>query len=121
MAYHDPSIAGKDRTGVLAALILRLGGSSREAIIHDYVLTRIGVEPHRESLTKKLQLFVGNNAQLEGTGMLALCSVPANAMGAFLSAMDEAFEGGVPGYLTGQLEFSQPDVDRMRANLQHTR
>lgn len=34
--------------------------------------------------------------------MLALCSVPANAMEAFLSAMDEPFEGGVPGYLTGQ-------------------
>ena len=53
--------------------------------------------------------------------MLALCSVPANAMEAFLSAMDEPFEGGVPGYLTRQLEFSQRDVDRMRANLQRTR
>lgn len=29
--------------------------------------------------------------------MLALCSVPANAMGAFLSAMDEVFEGVCQG------------------------
>lgn len=121
MAYPYPSIADKVYIGVLAALILRLGGSSREAIVHDYVLTRIDVEPHRESLTKKLQFFKGNHIQLESAGMLALCSVPANAMEAFLSAMDEPFEGGVPGYLTRQLEFSQRDVDRMRANLQRTR
>lgn len=44
--------AGKDRTGVLAALILSLAGVPAEVISHDYTLTRIGLEPARDSLLR---------------------------------------------------------------------
>ena len=37
-------IAGKDRTGVFAAIVLALAGAPRELIAHDYELTRIGIE-----------------------------------------------------------------------------
>ena len=43
--------AGKDRTGVLAALILSLVGVPDEDISFDYALTRIGFEPQRDFLT----------------------------------------------------------------------
>lgn len=45
--------AGKDRTGLLAALILGLAGVSLDYINRDYALTRVGVEPVREFLLQK--------------------------------------------------------------------
>lgn len=109
--------AGKDRSGVLAALILCLAGSPREAIIHDYTLTRIGMEAHRPSLTKILQFHTGSGAGPESIGMLQLCNVRANAMVGFLPAIEISFEGGVEGYLRSHLGFNQRDLVIMRANL----
>ena len=109
--------AGKDRSGVLAALILCLAGSPREAIIHDYALTRIGMEAHRPSLTKMLQFYAGAGAGPESIGMLQLCNVRANAMVGFLQEIEKSFEGGVEGYLESHLGFNQRDVQIMRANL----
>lgn len=46
--------AGKDRTGLMAALILGVAGCSIEYINRDYALTRIGIEPVRDFLIAKL-------------------------------------------------------------------
>lgn len=46
--------AGKDRTGVTAAIILALAGLPKDYITREYALTRIGVEPVRDLLTMKL-------------------------------------------------------------------
>ena len=46
--------AGRDRTGVLAFLLESIAGSSVEAMDMEYALTRIGIEPVRDLLTKKL-------------------------------------------------------------------
>lgn len=51
---NDSDTGGKDRTGVAAALILSLAGESPDDISKEYALSRIGVEPARESLTQKL-------------------------------------------------------------------
>lgn len=45
--------AGKDRTGLLAALILGLAEVDLDYVNHDYALTRVGVEPLREFLMQK--------------------------------------------------------------------
>ena len=47
-------VAGKDRTGVTAAVVLALAGMPHEYIAREYALTRIGMEPAREFLTSKL-------------------------------------------------------------------
>lgn len=47
-------IAGKDRTGAAAALLLALTRAEKEYIAHDFALTRIGVEAARALLTMKL-------------------------------------------------------------------
>lgn len=45
--------AGKDRTGLLAALVLSLAEVDLDYINRDYALTRVGVEPVREFLMQK--------------------------------------------------------------------
>lgn len=41
--------AGKDRTGIIVALLLDLVGVERETIVHDYTLTDIYLEPLRDT------------------------------------------------------------------------
>lgn len=67
--------AGKDRTGVLAALILSVAGADLEAINRDYALTRIGIEPVRELLTAKLT--AGNfNTKLDSPKLREYAKLP---------------------------------------------
>lgn len=56
--------AGKDRTGVLAALLLKLAGVDDDTIAEDYALTRVGREPAREMVMARLArmpMFAANN------------------------------------------------------------
>ncbi|KAL3461982.1 protein-tyrosine phosphatase-like protein [Aspergillus heterothallicus] len=106
--------AGKDRTGVLAALIHRLAGSSDEAIIHDFTLTRVGLEPGRPALLAAMQSLYGKSAW-ENPVLLVLWGVHAGGMTGFLQVLDEE-HGGAAGYLQ-ELGFSEDDVAKIRANL----
>ncbi|KAL2826485.1 protein-tyrosine phosphatase-like protein [Aspergillus cavernicola] len=106
--------AGKDRTGVLAALIHRLAGSADEAIIHDFTLTRVGIEPGRQALLTMMQGFYGESTW-ENPVLLVLWGVHAAGMTGFLKILDEV-HGGVPGYLN-KLGFSNADLEVMRGNL----
>ncbi|KAJ5168627.1 uncharacterized protein N7482_004221 [Penicillium canariense] len=119
---NDPFIfhcsAGKDRTGVLAALIFLLMGRSRDDIINDYILTRVGLENMRENLTQALALDAGtDNLSPEAIGMLELSGVRAHAMAAFLKTFEDTYDGGVKGYLTTKLGFSHEEVKLMHNNL----
>ncbi|KAL4783731.1 major facilitator superfamily domain-containing protein [Aspergillus varians] len=107
--------AGKDRTGVLAALIHRLVGSSDEAIVHDFTLTRVGLEPGRQALLTMMQSLYGESA-LDNPVLLVLWGVSANGMTGFLKALDES-HGGVTGYLKDTLGFSNSDIEIMKVNL----
>ncbi|KAJ5173276.1 hypothetical protein N7492_005869 [Penicillium capsulatum] len=118
---HEPFLfhcsAGKDRTGVLAALILLLIDRPHEEIINDYLLTRVGLENVRENLTQALALHVGtDHLSPEATGMLELSGVRAGAMAAFLKTFESTYTN-VEGFLTLKLGFSSEDVARMRLNL----
>ena len=42
--------AGRDRTGVLAGLLLTLAGAAPDVVMLDYMLSRIGYEPMRAQL-----------------------------------------------------------------------
>lgn len=48
--------AGKDRTGVLALLVLDLVGVDREAVVEDFALTEARIEPIRERLLRDAEL-----------------------------------------------------------------
>ncbi|KAL4887270.1 protein-tyrosine phosphatase-like protein [Aspergillus karnatakaensis] len=107
--------AGKDRTGVLAALIHRLAGSPDEAIVHDFTLTRVGVEPGRKALLTMMQSLYGESAW-ENPVLLVLWGVHASGLTGFLKVLDET-HGGVTGYLKNELGFSNEDIAKMRENL----
>lgn len=66
--------AGKDRTGLMAALILGLADVPLEYINHDYALTRIGIEPVREFMIHRLT--AGNPKALEDLFTLEYTRVP---------------------------------------------
>lgn len=123
MLTIDSHLAGKDRTGVLAALILLLIGRPGDEIINDYILTRVGLESARENLMEAFAMNMDseevdiNQLSPEALGMLELCGVRATAMAEFLKHFAGAYENGIEGYLTNELGFSQSHVDTMRKNL----
>ncbi|KAG5297289.1 protein tyrosine/serine phosphatase domain-containing protein [Histoplasma ohiense] len=108
--------AGKDRTGVLAALILRIAGYSPDIIVDDYVLTRVGFEPVREVLYGSL---LGKKDLDESTtrGILVAGGIMYETMVQFLGFVEEGFENGAEGYLRNKLGFTSEDIETIRANL----
>ncbi|GJJ07072.1 hypothetical protein Clacol_001271 [Clathrus columnatus] len=117
--YPDEGIlfhctAGKDRTGVLAALILKLAGVDSEDIAKDYALTRVGREPERALVISRLskEPTFENNKE----SMLNLLEARAETMAAFLELLDEKY-GGVQTYLEKYLGFSPEDVITIRDHL----
>ncbi|KUJ13818.1 uncharacterized protein LY89DRAFT_784680 [Mollisia scopiformis] len=125
--------AGKDRTGMLSALILALSGASREVIAEDYVLTRIGLEPFRTSLTEVLLKQMGrepNHDLFEEPGMETMCTIKGVIILWVLEWMDEKWASvqedeyapdslypGVDGYLRKELGFHETDVERIRTQV----
>ncbi|KAI2794569.1 hypothetical protein POX_a01168 [Penicillium oxalicum] len=110
--------AGKDRTGVLAALILSLMGRPHQEIIDDYILTRAGLECVRENLSQALDLDEGtDHLSPEALGMLELSGVRAPAMAAFLKHLESTYGSGAEGYLTTKLGFTDADLRQMVKNL----
>jgi len=110
-------LAGKDRTGVISALILLLVGTPHEEIIYDYMLTRAALENVRENLTQVLALHFGtDHLSPEAMGMLELSGVRAHAMAEFLKTFESAYDG-IEGYVTKVLGFSREDLEQMRHNL----
>ncbi|KAH8830255.1 protein-tyrosine phosphatase-like protein [Flagelloscypha sp. PMI_526] len=106
--------AGKDRTGVLAAIILRLADVDTENITADYALTRIGREPGREMILARLlkePMFQNNNQ-----AALNLLTCRADTMAAFLDHFDEKY-GGVDQYCKDFLGLTQDDLYTIKNNL----
>jgi protein tyrosine/serine phosphatase len=101
--------AGKDRTGIVAGLLLRLVGVPREAVVTDYALSadRVGT------------LVDGWVAQGSTEGereyRRRVSSAPAEGMRRALEALDE-HHGGALGYLR-DAGVSERTLDRARARL----
>lgn len=116
LAGHAPLAfncsAGKDRTGVAAALLLTALGVPRETVIADYLLTNQTLD--QSSLIK---------GQSSGTAKLG-GGIPSPVIAAFLTAdrsyieaalatMD-AHAGGAMGYLRDEMQLSPQDIARLR-------
>ncbi|KAJ7498592.1 protein-tyrosine phosphatase-like protein [Mycena latifolia] len=106
--------AGKDRTGVIAAILLKLAGVDNEAISNDYALTRIGREPARAMIMERLSkepLFASNNE-----AALNMFTCRHITMSAFLDMLDEKFSG-VEEYVKRFTDISGEDIVTIRRNL----
>ncbi|KAL1708543.1 protein-tyrosine phosphatase-like protein [Schizophyllum commune] len=106
--------AGKDRTGVLAAILLKLAGVDTELIAQDYALTRIGREPAREMIMQRLSqenLFASNKEMA-----LNMLSCRADVIPAFFTMVDQKY-GGVEAYLKKYLDLTDDDINTIRRHL----
>ncbi|KAH7124286.1 protein-tyrosine phosphatase-like protein [Dactylonectria macrodidyma] len=117
--------AGKDRTGVMAALILDLMGASAELIADEYALTRVGTEAHREKLLPAVVKGFGDvkgkddadmQVNIDSPGMRQLLGTHARVMIDFVEHLRENY-GGAEGYMKGFLRFSDEDILKVRDNL----
>lgn len=84
--------AGKDRTGLLAALLLRHAGVAIEDIAEDYAISRVRLQPRHD------QWLASAESDEERARIERITATPATAMQRVLEAIDRDY-GGVQGYL----------------------
>jgi protein-tyrosine phosphatase len=105
--------AGKDRTGMAAALILSALDVPRETIVADYMLT---IEHYNSD--KLIAIVEGHlrDAKVEDwdrSWLIPYCSVHEDNIVAFLEAIDAEY-GDVKSYLVNGLGLSQADLQQMQ-------
>jgi protein-tyrosine phosphatase len=89
--------AGKDRTGVLAAIVLTLLGVQREVIVADYALTGRSMERMLAAVRERRSASPDWTETLQEQPSVFV-TAPAEAMQGFLDRVD-ALHGGVEGYV----------------------
>ncbi|KAK3311521.1 protein-tyrosine phosphatase-like protein [Chaetomium strumarium] len=107
--------AGKDRTGVIIALILALCGLEDEAIATEYSLTDAGLAPRKERIVQQL---TAPGAALFGERERAERMVGAQKENMLLTLklIREKY-GSVETYVVDHLGVSQASVEQIRKNL----
>ena len=108
--------AGKDRTGLLAALTHSLLGVSRDDLINDYLLTNIAVdlEGRAEGIAKKLTEMTGRPAS--HGAVVAFLGVEADYLDGAFAAIT-AQHGSVATYLEQALGVDSARAEAIRARL----
>lgn len=96
--------AGKDRTGVVSAIILMACGVDRESIVSDYVVSR-------EYNKKRLAAFLAAHPEVDRNIVLA----NEKSMNGFIDLFSERF-GGVEGYFE-QLGLTAQHLKAIRRKL----
>ncbi|GJE84293.1 tyrosine-protein phosphatase [Phanerochaete sordida] len=103
--------AGKDRTGVLAALLLKLAGVDDDTIAEDYALTRVGREPARETVMArlaKMPLFASDSE-----AALNMLSSRKEVMLSFLEVLQDKY-GGAEEYLRKFVGLTDEEIATIR-------
>ncbi|MBM36731.1 MAG: hypothetical protein CL460_06145 [Acidimicrobiaceae bacterium] len=104
--------AGKDRTGIAAALILEICGLDRESVLDDYELTNLLRSEHRINALRSSLEAAGANVE----AIRPALSAPRVAMEKTLSHLDSNY-GGVEDFLLGQLGVDPDIIEILRLNL----
>ncbi len=102
--------AGKDRTGLGAALLLGAVGVDEDVIIEDYALTDEYRSVHRLA-------EIGPKIEAQGLDLddlHVLFTAPAETMALTLGHVAERW-GGIEGYLTGPAGVTTTDLDALQA------
>lgn len=103
--------AGKDRTGLLIALILEVLGTPRAMVVEDYALTGV-LRPNR--IAAYAELFTRTGVDPENAR--ALFEAPAASMEQVLTNLDENY-GGAAGFLVEAGRLHPGRLERLRASL----
>lgn len=102
---------GKDRTGVFAALVLRLAGVEDEIIAREFALTEDGLGEWRTEILEKLMR--DPNSQNKREELERMLSAKKEDMLAVLQALDHTF-GGAENYATSHCGISVQEVGRIK-------
>lgn len=105
--------AGKDRTGMVAALLLSLAGVPRSDIVHDYAISAHYLEPMM-SQSPQMAAMARQNPK-----MAALAGSPSAAIEAFLDALERR-HGGAEAYLR-EIGVTAADIGRLKMRLGQSR
>lgn len=103
--------AGKDRTGLLSALLLSLACWSDAAIADEYALTEVGLGPLREELVRRLlekPVLAGDEA-----GVRNMVGSKRENMLASLEMVRSDF-GGWEAYVQEKCGLGEGELDRLR-------
>jgi protein-tyrosine phosphatase len=115
LAGHVPlafnCTAGKDRTGVAAALLLTALGVPRETVIQDYTLTNQYFDPAKAIRTPALAKQPWN--QLPPAARSAFSMADPSYIESVFHVLD-AHPGGADGYLRDELGVSAGDLTQLR-------
>lgn len=103
--------AGKDRTGVAAALLLTALGVPRQTVVQDYLLTNQNFDPRKvvQSDDQASQSW----RKLPPQVLRAYMAADPSYIGAVFKVVD-GHAGGVDGYLHDELGLSAADLQRLR-------
>lgn len=108
--------AGKDRTGVIVAVILRLLGVEVEHVCKEYELTELGLSSKRKSFVDRI-LSTGAFEGEEGkAAAVRMTGARAESMRATLAMIDEKW-GGVEGYVREICGADDAMLEGLRRNL----
>ncbi|KZT24581.1 hypothetical protein NEOLEDRAFT_1094430, partial [Neolentinus lepideus HHB14362 ss-1] len=106
--------AGKDRTGIITAILLTLVDVEDGVIAEDYSLTRVGREPARAMVMARLakvNLFAENNE-----AALNMFTCRPETMIAFLGLLRDKY-GGVAEYLRRYVGLTDGDIETIKHNM----
>lgn len=104
--------AGKDRTGMAAALILAALDVPRETIIEDYMLTLEHYNSDKLIAIVEEHLRRAEVKSWDREWLMPYCSVHQDNIVAFLDAIEERY-GDVKNYLVSALGLTMADLEKM--------
>ncbi|MFD5812570.1 tyrosine-protein phosphatase [Rhodococcus aetherivorans] len=113
--HHLPALvhchAGKDRTGLVVALVLEVVGVPRNVVTADYALTS-KYRPDRAAEHAALLEHLGIHVD----DVRSLWEAPARAMESALEFLDITY-GGVAAYLTNECSVTPAHIESLRAQM----
>ncbi|EME44897.1 hypothetical protein DOTSEDRAFT_169951 [Dothistroma septosporum NZE10] len=106
--------AGKDRTGVLVALLFMLVGKEKVEIGEEYSLTDLGLEPFKPVFVERLL----KNPALEGNreGVMNMVASKEENMLATVDMIEKEF-GGSEAYMRKYCGLENGEIEALRRNL----
>jgi hypothetical protein len=106
--------AGKDRTGVLVALLMSLAGADDDEIGDEYALTDVGLAEKKPLFTERLlkNPALGGNRE----GVQNMISAKKENMIASMAMIRKEF-GGAEGYMKDSCKLSDEDIQKIRKNV----
>lgn len=105
--------AGKDRTGMAAALILSALGVPRDVVVDDYLLTQEYFDSDALILIVEQHLRDAKVEQWERSWLMPYCGVHRDNIEAFFEGVESGY-GSVDHYLQEELGLSSQDLQKFQ-------